>query len=346
MAVDLLSTEVVAVIVAMTGVESGAPEPRVLAIGAPGGVPSLPSGPLLAGHRSLQAGLRDWVESQTGLRLGYVEQLYTFADRERTGSHTRVISVSYLGLTRPEELAPEGATWRDWYDLLPWEDRRDGPRPIEDRLREGLAAWARAAADPGIAEDRRARIRLAFGDAERLWHPEECLQRYELAWEAGLLAESTRPARAGAPPAQAGMAAAQGVTSTHDGATPALDQGQDQAPDGDYGERMLHDHRRIAATGLARLRAKIQYRPVVFELMPVEFTLGHLQDVVEALTGTRVHKQNFRRLVESEELVEDTGRRTRETGGRPAKLVRFRGEILTERAAAGVRLPQTRGHLS
>lgn len=317
MSVDLLSTEVVAVIVAMSGTPLGAAgaEPQVLTVGAPTGVPALPSGPLLASHRSLQAGLRDWVESQTGLKLGYVEQLYTFADRERTGSHTRVISVSYLGLARARHLAPEGATWRPWYELLPWEDRREGLPAAEAPMRELLDRWAQEGGTEELRAQRHRRVALALGEGGRPWHPEDCLQRYELAWEAGLLPESSpRQAWSGAAPLP--------------------------------GQRMLHDHRRIAATGLARLRAKIQYRPVVFELMPAEFTLGQLQDVVEALTGVRLHKQNFRRLVENEELVEDTGRRTSDTGGRPAKLVRFRGDVLTERAAAGVRLPQTRGHLT
>src|SRR5258707_7394164 len=64
------------------------------------------------------------------------------------------------------------------------------------------------------------------------------------------------------------------------------------------GEAMPHDHRRILATGMARLRAKIKYRPVVFELMPPEFTLLQLQQTVEALAGRGLHKQNFRRSEE------------------------------------------------
>ncbi len=313
MAVDLLSTEVVAVIVAVAGGEGGnEPEPRVLTVGAATGVPALPSGPLLAGHRSLQAGLRDWVESQTGLRMGYVEQLYTFADRERTGSHTRVISVSYLGLTRPEYLEPDGATWRAWYDLLPWEDRRFAVPPGADVVQSGLTAWAGAAATEELAEQRRLRADRAFGDSGRAWHPEDCLKRYELLWEADLLAESRTARRPIGSPRSA------------------------------TGERMLHDHRRIAATGLTRLRAKIQYRPVVFELLPDAFTLGQLQQVVEALSGTRLHKQNFRRLVETEELVEETGETTSATGGRPARLMRFRTDTFAERSGAGLRLPQSR----
>ena len=66
---------------------------------------------------------------------------------------------------------------------------------------------------------------------------------------------------------------------------------------------MSGDHRRILATGIARLRAKIKYRPVVFELMPAEFTLLQLQRSVEALAGRLVHKQNFRRLIEQQQLV-------------------------------------------
>jgi hypothetical protein len=70
---------------------------------------------------------------------------------------------------------------------------------------------------------------------------------------------------------------------------------------------MALDHRRILATALGRLRGKLKYRPVVFELLPPTFTLFQLQRVVEALAGVRLHKQNLRRLVETGGLVESTG---------------------------------------
>jgi hypothetical protein len=108
------------------------------------------------------------------------------------------------------------------------------------------------------------------------------------------------------------------------------------------GLAMLADHRRILATGIARLRAKIKYRPVVFELMPEAFSLLQLQRSVEALAGRLLHKQNFRRLIEQQELVEETGLTSFETGGRPAKLFRFREAVLAERAAAGTKLPLLR----
>ena len=99
---------------------------------------------------------------------------------------------------------------------------------------------------------------------------------------------------------------------------------------------MAADHRRILATAIGRLRAKIKYRPVVFELMPPSFTFLQLQRIVEALSGVRLHKQNFRRLVEQQGLVEETGGIIAETGGRPARLVRFRREVVLERPAPGI----------
>ena len=90
--------------------------------------------------------------------------------------------------------------------------------------------------------------------------------------------------------------------------------------------------------GIARLRAKIKYRPVFFELMPPEFTLTDLQATVEAISGRHLHKQNFRRLVEGAELVEPTGMSTAATGGRPAALFRFRRQILDERPAPGLKV--------
>src|SRR5580700_9844784 len=83
-------------------------EPRVLTIrhAAPGGMPveALPAGPLEAEHRTLEIGLRSWVERQTSQRLGYVEQLYTFGDRDRVAPDEALalpaLVVAYLALVR------------------------------------------------------------------------------------------------------------------------------------------------------------------------------------------------------------------------------------------------------
>jgi hypothetical protein len=296
-----ITAELIAVIVAVTG-----NAPRILTVEAGR---ALPSGPFESSHRSLQAGLREWVEKQTAHPLGYVEQLYTFADRDRAReAGRRVVSISYLGLTREARaaFAPD-AGWQDWYRYFPWEDQRE-PAALQvlDAIRPPLQAWAEAAGDPASQRARQQRIAVTF--AETAWNEELVLQRYELLHEAGLVPEARLQS-----------------------AAPLLP-----------GEPMTHDHRRILATGIARLRAKIKYRPVVFELMPPQFTLLQLQRTVEALAGRLLHKQNFRRLIEQQELVEETGAITAETRGRPAKLFRFRRSVVNERAATSTRLPLAR----
>jgi hypothetical protein len=293
---EALRTELVAVVVAVV---DGLPHVLTSA-----GEARLPSGPLQSQHRSMQAGLRSWVEQQTGHPLGYVEQLYTFADPDRAGRAGRIISVSYLGLTR---VVQPGDAWRSWYDLFPWEDQRgDGARVVDDVIAPMLSRWV-SSSDPREQLARRSRCDITFGRGAHPWLPDLVLQRYELLYEAGLVPESREPADVTVP-----------------------------------GDRMAHDHRRILATGIARLRTKSQYRPMVFELMPEQFTLGQLQLVVEAIAGRLLHKQNFRRLVAQQELVEPTGDVTRETGGRPAQLYRFRREVLAERQVAGTSLPVVR----
>ena len=152
------------------------------------------------------------------------------------------------------------------------------------------------------------------------WNEERVLERYELLYEAGLAPEAARDrarAQGGAPQEPHALA-------------PAL------------GEPMISDHRRILATGLGRLRGKLKYRPVIFELMPEAFTLSALQRTVEAISGVALHKQNFRRVVERTGLVEGLGRIDADTGGRPAELFRFRRELLAARPASGLSLPLLR----
>ena len=293
------AAELIAVIVAVT--DGG---PRVLTIDAGR---ALPSGPFELTHRSLQSGMRSWVERQTHHPLGYVEQLYTFADRDRTRTGLRMVSISYLGLTREARRPGEpGVGWQSWYRYFPWEDRRGGTPAVEEPIAGELRAWADSAEDAVTRRERQRRIAITFGHVGRAWNEELILQRYELLWEAGLVPESP------------------------------------QASESVAGQPMTHDHRRILATGIARLRAKIKYRPVVFELMPSRFTLLQLQQAVEALAGRRLHKQNFRRLIEQQDLVEETGDIATETRGRPAKLFRFRRDVLAERAVAGSKLPLAR----
>jgi hypothetical protein len=302
-----VNVDLIALLVAVTD-----SQPCVLTIGQAN---ALPSGPFELGHRSLQSGLRAWVERQTGHPLGYIEQLYTFADRDRIGDEParRAISISYLGLTREEQSAESRKRgWRGWYDYFPWEDHRTGiPAVVPNVLMPRLRAWADDASDAEARRDRWQRAAIAFGFEERSWNEELVLQRYELLYEAALVEETVRGRDAAKVPLVAGRP-------------------------------MVADHRRILATGIARLRTKIKYRPVVFELMPPVFTLLQLQRAVEALAGRLLHKQNFRRLIEQQELVEETGGATSDTGGRPAKLFRFRHAVLAEQAISGTKLPLAR----
>ncbi len=274
----------------------------------------LPFGPFdPAGRRTFELALRAFVTEQTRFDLGYVEQLYTFGDKGRDApladmgaGSARVISVGYLGLA-PGALDSHSAAsgWQPWNRFFPYEDWRDG-RPAALRpIETALRAWA-------TTPDRLARARLLFALDDAPWNEERVLERYELLYEAGLVQEAAR---------DRGEAAA---------ALPAA------------GEPMISDHRRILATALSRLRGKIKYRPVVFELMPEAFTLSALQRAVEAIAGVTLHKQNFRRTLERTGLVEGLGRMDAETGGRPAELFRFRRELLAARPVSGLPLPLLR----
>jgi hypothetical protein len=293
---------------AIVAVEGEQPAVLVVSHGTDGdSLPFGPFDPVL--HRTLETGLREWVDEQTRFDLGYTEQLYTFGDLGRHRSargqnlDTRVVSVGYLALTRQVGEAP-GTQWRGWYHYFPWEDWREGrPAMIDEIILPALNRFARLATKPDMARQRNDRINICFGEG---WDEERVLERYELLYEAGLVLEHQR------------------------------DGGKENVQ-AHLGAAMLFDHRRILATAIARLRGKLKYRPVVFELMAPTFTLLELQRAVEALAGLRLHKQNFRRLVNGQGLVEGTGKQSAPARGRPAELFRFRREVLRERPAPGMR---------
>lgn len=277
--------------------------------------PGLPFGPFDPCVRTFELALRAFVSEQTRLDLGYVEQLYTFGDEGRDApmadvgaGAARVISVGYLAL-RPEAAdtgAPDTA-WASWTRFFPWEDWRSGrPEIIDEVIAPALLRWARH------SDEKLARTRSLFALDGARWNEERVLERYELLYESRLVAEAARDREPGG-----------------------------EAPAG-LGEAMASDHRRILATGLGRLRGKLRYRPVVFDLMPPEFTLRALQRTIEAIAGVALHKQNFRRGLERTELVEGLGRFDRQAGGRPAEVFRFRREQLGAGPPVGLALPLLR----
>lgn len=267
--------------------------------------PRLPFGPFMPDrHRTMEIGLRQWVQEQVGVDLAHVEQLYTFADqgRDARGDGAHVVSVGYLALARGDK-TPTGA-WGDIYRFFPWEDWRDGRPPMLDtQIVPALDNWLQT--HSAAAK----RVRLAFGRDGAQWDEEFVLERYELLYQAGLVTEAGR-----------------------DAAVP------DAAPlDPPLGAPLQLDHRRILATALGRLRSKLKYRPVIFDLMAAEFTLRQLQSTTEQVMGVKLHTQNFRRLVEKSDFVEATGR-TVKARGRPAEIFRFRHGDSRERPLSGLRV--------
>jgi hypothetical protein len=289
---------------------------------------ALPCGPFSPReHKTLEAGLLSSVLRQTGIELAAARQLCTVGDRvglnhglaQPAADAPANIAVCYLALVPPARLGGHGnALWRSWYAYLPWEDWRQGkPECLARDIEPRLMVWARSASPPCAARalhdvvDRSERLRIAFGLDGAAWDEEKVLERYELLCEAGLIGSN-----AGAAAQPASFLAR----------LPSL-----RHP-------LIGEQGRLLANAIGELRRRIKWQPVIFELMADTFTLFELQKTVEAILGPHLHKQNFRRLVEAGGLVEPTGEHRFRTGGRPARLYRFRRHVLLERLAPGVRV--------
>ena len=250
-----------------------------------------------------------WVAKQTSQPMGYVEQLYTFVDTSRQNEQgLPVLYVSYLGLVREaaDNILHPDAKWQDCYCYFPWEDLRSTGRQHETIVSR-LRIWANSADTEEMRQKRLKRIHLCWGVEPENWSEEYVLQRYEMLYESGLIAEAAEPQK------------------NFDFAL--------------MGQPMRHDHRRVLATALSRLRAKIKYRPVIFELMPPEFTLLQLQNSVEAISGRLLHKQNFRRQIQQQNLIEPSDTGVSGSKGRPAQLYRFRDDVLSDQLISDIGLP-------
>lgn len=297
------------------------------------GSPSLPFGPFAPERDpTLDQGLRRWITEQTHLNPRYVEQLYTFGNRFRDPQELkggpRVVSVGYLGLLNEQAAQGDNSPqWQPVYDFLPWEDNRkkDGQRNHLWHLAKNLNAWAAQTKNTQLREERLHRIRLNYGLDDAPFDSERVLERYQLLYEAGLVEEAVRDYQV-----------LQGKTENL-----PMDSTFATQPDPENsGKAMVLDHRRVLASALQRVRGKIKYRPIIFDLLPEYFTLFHLQQVAEALAGHKLHKQNFRRLILNEKLVEETDRTHSEGRGRPATLYKFRESVRYERQSPGVGLPK------
>ncbi len=261
---------------------------------------ALPFGPFEPEHHeTLEKGLNAWVSTQTPIKPQYVEQLYTFSNKAKylndQDQLRKVLSIGYLALASQEGIeTSEDVFFDDWYKFFPWEDwRSDKPEVLDKIIIPALLKWAKN------NKERQQRVDVCFGLGNYDWDEEKVHSRYEILYEAKLIYEAVRDTK---------IKTDAQLTSGHS---------------------LLYDHRRILATAMGRLRGKLKYRPVVFDLMPEEFTLLELQKSVEAIKGQELHKQNFRRYVENSGMVElIPNKKSQASGGRPAALFRFkRGAI-------------------
>ena len=93
---------------------------------------------------------------------------------------------------------------------------------------------------------------------------------------------------------------------------------------------LAFDHHEILTYALTRLRYKLEYTMVGFQLLPDEFTLSELQRAYETILGEALDKRNFRRKILSAAIIEETGHRRQEGEGRPAMLYRYRENAVAE----------------
>lgn len=237
---------------------------------------------------------------------------------------TRVVSRAFVAPLRKEgrRLSPSfgsdaaSSRWAGIYTYLPWEDVRDddGRRDAERALRD-LTAWASSAGDAQERDRRRAECERLFSLSE--WDEEATRERWDLLREAGLVEEAWRDRWGRTEPT---------------------------TPEHLHGRPLAFDHRTILADALAWLRREVKRQPrLVQALIRSEFKLSELQTVFEAVSGRRVYRTNFRRLVSAlkgSRMVEPAGRMEQPTGpGKPAEFYRFEASALRSRHSPGLTLP-------
>jgi hypothetical protein len=293
----------VAVVVTLIG-----EEPSVRLLHGPADRLRLPTAPYrLDAGLSLDQALRDAVSSSIGLELGHLEQLDCSALLGAASMSSR-LSIGYLALAHLNQdvTTANAHGWKSWYAFFPWEDwRRGRPSILGELIEPRLRQWAETqlGSEAGAGNE---------GGLSRLERVRMVFGLDGIGWDEERVVER-------------------------------LDLLEQVGVMTDLAKDLQPDHRRTLAVAISRLRSRIKSRPVIFDLMPERFTLFELQRTVEAILGPHLHKQNFRRLVEHMGLVEPTDEIKSHTGGRPAKLFRFRQSVLHERLQPGVRVRMARG---
>ncbi|MEM6396564.1 MAG: NUDIX domain-containing protein [Bacteroidota bacterium] len=116
--------------------------------------------------------------------------------------------------------------------------------------------------------------------------------------------------------------------------SPAADSDADEAEWFSLDEipPLAFDHDEILAMAYERLRGKVRYQPIGFELLPEHFTLAQLQSLYECVLGVeQLNKRNFRKRIQDTGVLEEVGRQ-KDVPHRPAMLYRFKPEKYAELA--------------
>lgn len=99
--------------------------------------------------------------------------------------------------------------------------------------------------------------------------------------------------------------------------------------------RLAFDHEKIVQSALARLKGKVRYQPIGFELLPPKFTLSALQKLYEVVLERPIDKRNFRKKVLSMGFLEELDEVEQDVAHRAARLYRFDKKRYTELAKEG-----------
>jgi 8-oxo-dGTP diphosphatase len=92
---------------------------------------------------------------------------------------------------------------------------------------------------------------------------------------------------------------------------------------------MAFDHKLIVDTCLQRLREKVMEHPVIFNLLPEKFSLRELQDLYEAILGTKLDRRNFRKRITLKNWLVDLNEMEEDVPHRPGKLYKLRSQLRT-----------------
>ncbi|TCP23382.1 8-oxo-dGTP diphosphatase [Tenacibaculum skagerrakense] len=87
--------------------------------------------------------------------------------------------------------------------------------------------------------------------------------------------------------------------------------------------KLAFDHKLILETAKERLKAKLQYQPIGFDLLNKEFPFSDLENLYTTILDHKIDRRNFRKKILSFEIVEETDKMYQKGSGRPAKLFKF-----------------------